>query len=166
MRYRTHRKTGDSISEIGLGSAYRYEAGTKEAVRALRRAVEGGVNYFDLAAGDGSSFPMFGEALADVRKEVLFQIHFGADYSKGTYGWTLDLETVQRSVDRQLRALRTDYIDYGFIHCQDERADWEAYQRNGVLAYLEGLKKAGVVRRIGLSSHTPSVIQTIARYFA
>lgn len=37
--------------------------------------------------------------------EVLFQIHFGADYSKGTYGWTLDLETVKRSVDRQLKDL-------------------------------------------------------------
>lgn len=60
MRYRINRKTGDRISELGLGSAYLYEAGMKEGVRALETAVEGGVNYFDLAAGDGAAFPPLG----------------------------------------------------------------------------------------------------------
>ena len=91
----------------------------------------------------------------------MFQIHFGADYSDGTYGWTLDLDTVKRSVDRQLSELHTDYIDYGFIHCQDETADWESYQKNGILRYLTELHDAGVVRHIGLSSHTPAVIHSI-----
>ena len=133
----------------------------EEGVRALRRAVEGGVNYFDLAAGDGKSFPIYGEALHDVRKDVFFQIHFGADYSRGTYGWTLDLDTVKRSIERQLRELKTDYIDYGFIHCQDELSDWDAYQRNGILDYIQELKRSGMVRHIGLSSHTPAVIQAV-----
>ena len=125
MKYRVNRKTGDSISEIGLGSSYMYEAGMDEAVRALRRAAEGGINYFDLAAGNGRTFPMYGEAFRDIRKDILFQIHFGADYTKGEYGWSLDLDTIKRSVDKQLRELKTDYIDYGFIHCQDEVSDWE-----------------------------------------
>ena len=161
MRYRTNARTGDLISEIGIGSAYLFEAGMEEGVRALRRAVEGGVNYFDLAAGDGKSFPIYGEALHDVRKDVFFQIHFGADYSRGTYGWTLDLDTVKRSIERQLRELKTDYIDYGFIHCQDELSDWDAYQRNGILDYIQELKRSGMVRHIGLSSHTPAVIQAV-----
>jgi aryl-alcohol dehydrogenase-like predicted oxidoreductase len=46
MRYRTNKRTGDRISEIGIGSSYMYGAGAKEAVGALRRAAEGGVNYF------------------------------------------------------------------------------------------------------------------------
>lgn len=161
MRYRTNARTGDQISEIGIGSAYLFEAGMEEGVRALRCAVEGGVNYFDLAAGDGKSFPIYGEALHDVRKDILFQIHFGADYSRGTYGWTLDLDTVKRSIERQLRELKTDYIDYGFIHCQDELSDWDAYQRNGILDYIQELKRSGMVRHIGLSSHTPVVIQAV-----
>ena len=123
MRYRINRRTGDRISEIGLGSAYMPETPLAEAIPALRRAYEGGINYYDLAAGDGKAFPMYREAFADVRKRILYQIHFGADYSKGTYGWSLDLETIRRSVDRQLKELRTDYIDYGFIHCQDEMTD-------------------------------------------
>ena len=161
MKYRTNKRTHDRISEIGMGTAYIVEAPHREAVRTVRHAYECGINYFDLAAADGTAFATFGEALADVRDEVMYQIHFGADYSKGTYGWSLDLETVKRSVERQLRELHTDYIDYGFIHCQDELSDWETYQANGVLDHLRSMKDAGVVRHIGLSSHTPQVIQKI-----
>lgn len=161
MKYRINKRTGDRISEIGLGSAYMFGAGMEKAVRALRRAAEGGINYFDLAAGDGKTFPIYGEALHDIRKDLFFQIHFGADYSAGTYGWSLDPETVKRSVAWQLKELRTDYIDYGFIHCQDEDADWETYRRNGIYDYILRLKEEGVVRHIGMSSHTPSVIHRI-----
>ncbi|MBR2800102.1 MAG: aldo/keto reductase [Oscillospiraceae bacterium] len=161
MRYRINQKTQDKISEIGLGSAYMPQTPLKEAIPALRRAYEGGINYYDLAAGDGKAFPMYGEAFKDVRKNILYQIHFGADYSEGTYGWSLDLDAIRRSIDRQLTELRTDYIDYGFIHCQDELSDWETYQRNGIFAYILRLKKQGVVRHLGLSSHTPAVIQRI-----
>ena len=161
MKYRIHKRTGDKISEIGFGSAYIYEAGMENAVKVLRRAYENGINYYDLAAGDGSSFPMYGEAFKDVRNNIFYQIHFGADYSRGTYGWTLNLDTVKKSIDKQLNELHTDYIDYGFIHCQDEHSDWKKYQENGILNYILELKESGVVKHIGLSSHTPSVIQTI-----
>lgn len=63
MKYRINRKTGDRISEIGIGSSYMFGAGMAEAIPALRCAVEGGINYFDLAAGDGKTFPIYGEAL-------------------------------------------------------------------------------------------------------
>ena len=161
MKYRINKRTGDRISEIGLGSAYVYEAGTKKAVEALQRAYEGGINYYDLAAGDGSAFPIYGQAFAGVRKDIFFQIHFGADYSAGTYGWSLDPDTVKRSVDRQLSELRTDYIDYGFIHCLDESGDWRTYKKNGIYDYVLRLKEEGVIRHLGLSSHTPSVINEI-----
>ena len=161
MEYRINKRTGDRISEIGFGSAYLYEAGMKEGVRALETAVAGGINYFDLAAGDGSAFPIWGAALSPVRKDVMFQIHFGADYTQGTYGWSLKLDDVKRSVDWQLKQLRTDYIDYGFIHCQDEISDWETYQKNGIYDYILSLQKQGVVKHLGLSSHTPAVIQRV-----
>ncbi len=161
MKYRIHPKTDDRISEIGMGSAYLYEVDHREAVKTLRTAFEGGINYFDLAAGGGAAFPLWGEALGDVRKDVFYQIHFGADYSKGTYGWSLDLDTVKRSVEWQLNELKTDYIDYGFIHCQDEEKDWKTYQKNGIYQFLLSMKEQGIVRHVGLSSHTPSVINRI-----
>ena len=161
MQYRVHRRTGDKISVIGLGSAYLCSADRAEGVRALRAAYAGGINYYDLAAGDGKAFPLWGEALGDVRKNVLYQVHFGADYTRGAYGWSLDLDTIKRSVDWQLKQLKTDYIDYGFIHCQDEESDWQTYRKNGVYDYILRLQAQGVVRHVGLSSHTPAVIQRI-----
>ena len=161
MQYRVNRKTGDRISEIGMGTSVLFEAGMEEGVRALERAVEGGINYFDLAAGHGDTYPIFGEALKGMRKEVFYQIHFGAEYSQGVYGWSLDLDTVKRSVDQQLTELKTDYIDYGFIHCLDEISDWKTYREHGILDYILDLKKEGVVHHLSLSSHTPSVIQTV-----
>ena len=161
MKYRINRKTGDRISEIGIGSSYMFEAGMEEAVKALRKAVEGGINYFDLAAGHGESFPIYGEALHEYRDRIYYQIHFGADYTKGDYGWSLDLDTIKNSVEWMLKQLRTDYIDYGFIHCQDELNDWETFKRNGIYDYILQLKEKGIVRHIGISSHTPKVINRI-----
>lgn len=62
----------------------------------------------------------FETALGAVGKEVFYQIHFGADYASGAYGWSTDGETIRCSIEWQLAQLRTDYIDYGFIHCIDE----------------------------------------------
>ena len=161
MKYRVNRKTGDRISEIGIGSSYMYEAGKQEAVKALRRAYEGGINYFDLAAGHGDSFEIYGEALHDVRENIFYQIHFGADYTKGDYGWTLELDQIKESIKWMLKRLQTDYIDYGFIHCQDEISDWETFVKNGVYDYMLELKEKGIIRHIGVSSHTPKVINRI-----
>ena len=161
MKYRENRRTHDLISEIGLGSAYISEAGHKEGIKALQTAYDGGINYYDLAAAEWESFKIFGEAFKDIRKNIMYQIHFGADYTRGSYGWSLNLETIRRSIDKQLSELHTDYIDYGFIHCQDELSDWKEYQDNGVFSYICDMKNKGVVKHIGLSSHTPSVIQEI-----
>lgn len=68
---------------------------------------------------------------------------------------------MKRSVDWQLAQLRTDYIDYGMIHCLDEEKDWRAYRDGGVLDYLLDLKKQGAVRHIGLSSHTPALANQV-----
>ena len=161
MEYRLNKRTGDKISVLGFGTSYIGQAPEKEAVAAIQKAYEGGVNYFDLATAEGRTFDYFGQALKDVRKNVMYQVHFGANYETGDYGWTTDGQRIQRSIDWQLKQLKTDYIDYGFIHCLDEVSDWEAYQKNGALSYLMKLKDQGVVRHIGLSSHTPAAVQRV-----
>lgn len=120
MEYRTNKRTGDRISVIGLGTSYIAETEEKEAIRALEYAYENGINYADLATAHAKTFSYYGKAFSSVRKNLFYQVHFGADYESGSYGLTTDVETVRRSVDAQLTALRTDYIDYGFIHCLSE----------------------------------------------
>ncbi len=57
--------------------------------------------------------------------------------------------------------MKTDYIDFGFIHCLDEIGDLEDYERNGILHYLLDLKAQGVVRHIGLSTHAPKLANRV-----
>ena len=160
MEYRINRRTGDAISVLGLGTSV-LPAG-EEGVRILEAAVEGGINYFDLATAESHTFTTFGRALAGVRSKVRYQVHFGALYGPGkSYAWTLNLDKIKASVDWQLSELKTDYIDYGFIHCLDEEKDWEKYRKNGVLDYLLQLKDQGVVHHLGFSTHTPKVANLI-----
>ena len=161
MEYRKLPHGSENISILGMGTSSIGASGEKEIREALRLALENGINYFDMASADAAPFAAFGKELGSARKNVYFQIHFGADYSSGEYGWSTDLETIKRSVDWQLKNLQTDYIDFGFIHCIDEAADWETIQSNGVLEYLYACKKQGMVRHIGLSSHTPVVVNRI-----
>lgn len=144
MEYRIHPKTGDKISVIGIGTGPIFDTTEKEAVQALVYAYEHGANYLDFATAGARTFPYAGAALGAVRKELFYQIHFGANYETGEYGWTTDLDTVKRQVDWQLKELKTDYIDFGMIHCLDEERDWAAYQKNGVLDYLLDMKKTGL----------------------
>ena len=161
MEYRKLPHGGEPISIIGLGNSSLGASGGEEAEKTVAMALENGVNYFDMAAGDAAPFPAYGRAVSGCRDKVYFQVHFGADYRSGKYGWTLDLDEIKRSVDWQLKALRTDYIDFGFIHCIDEISDLEKAMAYGTIAYIENLKRQGVVRHIGLSSHTPAVAEKV-----
>lgn len=161
MEYRKLPHGEEQISIIGLGNSSLGAAGEREIAATVTMALEAGVNYFDMAAGDAAPFPAYGRAVAGCREKVYFQVHFGADYRSGKYGWTLELDEIKRSVEWQLKALRTDYIDFGFLHCIDELSDLEAARAQGTLAYLEELKRQGVVRHIGLSSHTPAVAEAV-----
>ena len=157
MEYRKLPHGEERISIIGLGNSSIGASGEKEMEQTITMALENGVNYFDMAAGDAAPFSVYGRVLSGCREKAYLQVHFGADYRSGKYGWTLDLEEIKRSVEWQLRALQTDYIDFGFIHCIDEIADLETAIAHGTIAYIEDLKRQGVIRHMGLSSHTPAV---------
>ena len=161
MQYRTLPHGGEQIGIIGMGSAVIGEHPEKSIIETVRYAVENGVNYFDLAAGHAACFPAYGKALADCRDKVYLKIHFGADYTSGSYGWTTDPEKIKRSIDWQLQNLRTDYIDFGFIHCLDEGTDVDAYEKSGALKFLTDMKAQGVVHHLGLSSHNPEIVHRI-----
>lgn len=161
MQYRKLPHGEEKLSIIGLGTSSIGMAGDKEIEATVELALENGVNFFDMASADAAPFPAYGRAMAGARDKVYFQIHFGADYHSGKYGWTTDLDTIKRSIDWQLSALRTDTIDFGFLHCLDEEADLHHVLQSGVLDYIRQLQQEGVVRHIGMSSHTPRVVNRV-----
>jgi len=159
MIYRKLPHGEEEISILGVGTASIGDSGETETAKVFELAYENGINFFDLASGDATPFSAFGQAAAGVRDKVYYQIHFGADYTTGKYGWTTDLDKIKRSIEWQLKNLKTDYIDFGFIHCIDEATDLQTVKNNGVIDHLLELKKAGVIRHIGLSSHSPATTQ-------
>lgn len=136
MEYRKLPHGEEFISVIGMGSSVVGAQPEEQIIETVHYALEHGVNYFDMAGGHASIFPAYGKALEKQRREVMLQVHFGANYVTGEYGWSTDLDTIQRSVDWQLANLQTDYIDFGFIHCLDEASDLAAYEKSGALGYV------------------------------
>lgn len=161
MQYRRLPHGGEEISIIGLGTSSIQAANEQEIEETVCRALEQGINYFDMASAEAKPFQAYGRALAGKRNRAYLQIHFGADYSSGTYGWTTSPDRIRRSVEWQLRALQTDYIDFGFIHCIDEEADLRKVEKAGVIRHIQELKEQGIVRHIGLSSHTPALAERV-----
>ncbi len=161
MEYRKLPKGSEKLSILGLGTSSIGAAGEREIEETVHLALERGVNFFDMASADAAPFPAYGRAMAGERDKVYFQIHFGADYHSGKYGWTTKLDTIRKSIDWQLTALKTDYIDFGFLHCIDEESDLNMVLKSGVLDYIQQLKQAGTVRHIGLSSHTPRLVNKV-----
>lgn len=161
MEYRINQRTGDAFSVIGFGTSYIGNEDRETALAILKKAHALGMNVVDLAAGNAKAIEYVGEAFADCREDMLYQVHLGASYETGEYGWTTSLNKVKEQVAWMLETLHTDYIDYGFIHCLDEQKDLEAYRKNGVLDYLLEMKKQGVVKHIGLSTHTPSLANAV-----
>lgn len=161
MEYRKNRRTGDHFSVIGIGTAEIGNADHATAIAALKKAYGNGIRVVDLAAGNRKAIEYVGEAFKDVRPEMIYQVHFGADYTTGEYGWTTSLNKVKAQVTDMLELLHTDYIDYGFIHCLDEDKDLDQYIRHGVLDYLLEKKQEGTVHHLGLSSHTPKLVNRV-----
>ena len=157
MEYRKLPHGGESISILGLGASSIQESSEKEIEETISYVVEQGINYFDMASAEAKPFPAYGRAFSGVRDKVYFQIHFGANYASGTYGWTTDPDTIKKSVDWQLSSLKTDYIDFWFIHCIDELSDLQKMEKNGVIKAILQLKEQGIVHHVGLSSHTPDL---------
>ena len=161
MEYRKLPHGEEQISVIGMGSSVVGENPEKDIIETVEYALDAGINFFDMAGGQATIFPAYGKVLERRRKEAMLQVHFGANYVTGEYGWTTNLETVKKSVDWQLKNLRTDYIDFGFIHCIDEESDLIAYEKNGILNFLMDMKEQGVVKHIGLSTHAPELANRV-----
>ncbi len=163
MEYRKLPHGEEQIGVVGLGmGGPLYQKDKKEIEAVVEKALANGVNYFDMVAAGKAIFEPFGNVLQGRRKDAILQIHFGASYNeKGEYAWVRDLDTVKRTLDWELKTLHTDYIDMGYLHCVDECSDYEDMKKSGIVQLLEDYHRQGIVRHMGLSSHTPAVAQHI-----
>ena len=163
MEYRKlpHGTDLERFSVLGLGMGGIQHTPPQEIEAIISKAIDHGINFFDLCAG-GTVYEPLGRAIRGRREKVFLQMHFGAVYDEhGEYGWCRDFDTIKKTFLWELETLGTDYADFGFLHCVDEDEDFDKLLQIGLLDYLQELKAKGIVRHMGFSSHTPSVANRI-----
>ena len=73
MDYRKLPKGTEQISVLGLGNSSLGGSGEREVEATVAMALENGVNYFDMAAGDSAPFAPYGRAIPGCRENVFFR---------------------------------------------------------------------------------------------
>lgn len=134
-------KTELMVSRIGFGALPIQRISKEEAGKILRRAYEGGVNFFDTANMYTDSEEKIGSALSPVRKDIIIATKSGG----------ADKKTVQAHIENSLRMLRTDYIDLFQFHNPQTLPDRE--DPDGPFAAALEAKEKGYIRHIGITNH-------------
>ena len=138
-------RTNLTVSKNGFGALPIQRVGNDEAVRILRRAYEGGINYFDTARFYTDSESKIALALADVRDKIIISSKTMAKTAEGFW----------RDLNTSLSLLKTDYIDIYQFHnppfCPKPGDGSGLYE-----AMLEAYGK-GLIKHIGISSHKLTV---------
>jgi aryl-alcohol dehydrogenase-like predicted oxidoreductase len=139
------------VTKNGFGALPVQRVGMEEAAQILRRAYEGGINYFDTARFYTDSEEKIGRALGDVREKIIISSKTMATTVDGFWA---DLNT-------SLSLLGTDYIDIYQFHnpafCPKPGDGTGLYE-----AMLEA-KARGMIRHIGFTNHRLAVAEEAVR---
>ena len=157
MNYRTLGKTGLSVSEIGFGGEWLERHPEEESVELIKYASGKGINILDCWMADPKSRDIIGKAIHENREKWYIQGHIGSVWKDGQYTRTREMADVVPAFADLLKRLQSDYVDIGMIHYVDSEEEWDKIQTSPYLEYIFDLKKKGVIRHIGMSSHNPKV---------
>jgi aryl-alcohol dehydrogenase-like predicted oxidoreductase len=168
MRYRPFGRTGLQVSVVGFGcwpmAGDRYGAiEDDEAVKAIHRALDRGVNCVDTAPayGAGHSEEVVARALENRRREVILVTKCGVKVPPpGQLGPMRDASraNILGEVDASLKRLRTDWVDVLLVHWPDSGTPFDETMRA-----LEEVVGSGRVRFVGVSNFTGAMIEECLR---
>ena len=153
MEYRENKRLNARVSLLGFGGMRFPTDGEgkireAEAAGMLRRALEGGVNYFDTAHyyHDSQSEGFLGRALAGVPRDSYY-------LATKLPVWKVEsVSDAQEIFDLQLERLHTGCFDFYLFHALD-RKRWQAVKEQGLVEWAEELQRQGKIRRLGFSFH-------------
>jgi aryl-alcohol dehydrogenase-like predicted oxidoreductase len=168
MRYRPFGRTGLQVSAVGFGcwpmAGDRYGAiEDDEAVKAIHRALDRGVNCVDTAPayGAGHSEEVVARALETRRRDVILVTKCGVKVPPpGQLGPMRDASraNILSEVDASLKRLRTDWVDVLLVHWPDAGTPFDETMRA-----LEEVVTSGRVRFVGVSNFTGAMIAECLR---
>jgi len=132
------------------------EVDDAESIRAVHRALELGVNFFDTANvyGAGHSERVLARALAGKRRDVVIATKFNSVFDEATRQVTGSDSTpqgIRRACEDSLHRLETDYLDLYQFHDNG----FPPEKAGPVRGTLEALVKEGKIRAYGWSTDFP-----------
>lgn len=167
MEYRRFGKTEKYISAITLGGMRFKDVWNdprreipretlEHCTQAVKLAFEAGINHIETAWGYKKSETVYGRVLNEELK-----IPRGS-YHLMTKGSAVSASEMREMVETQLRDLQTDYFDFYAWHgINNDDLLNHACKKGGPVEELHKMKKEGLIKHIGFSTHGP--IQTIIR---
>lgn len=142
-------RTGCAVSVVGFPGLVLRSHDQAASRAAVRRALERGINYFDVAPAygrDGECEVKLGVALEGVARDRYFlSCKTKLDDAAGA----------RRELEQSLRRLKTDHLDLYQLHCLEREGEVrQALGGGGALEVILKAKEEGKVRHIGFSAHT------------
>lgn len=161
-KYQEIGRTGLKMSDISLGT------GRLPSASMVLRAVDRGINYMDTAPDYGPAEEYIGEAMNKMKRDKI--IIASKFCSQGGYPGHLPLGSSKKdyieAVEGSLRRMKTDYLDFCFVHAIGEQGKTREDEKKRLLdeemlSAANELKKAGKIRFLGVSSHGPNNMEDL-----
>ena len=124
----------------------------KECADIIALCKELGMNLIDTAPAYGSSEKRLGKILKGQRQDWLLSSKLGEEFENGESSFNFTPEWAEKSIERSLKRLGTDYLDILFIH--SDGYDLDVLALDEFITKLHDFKKRGLVRAIGASTKT------------
>ena len=168
MQKRELGNTGMQITPVGFGSwaiggdNWQFGWGTQDdgdAIAAIERAVEFGINWIDTAAvyGLGHSEELVAKAVAGMKNRpwIFTKCSLVWD-ARRQMGNSLKADSIRRECEASLKRLNVDAIDLYQIHWPNPDTDIEEGWQE-----MARLKEEGLVRHIGVSNFSVDQLRRI-----
>jgi len=157
MQYRILGKTNLKISEISLGTEHLNEQ-LKDVVKdVIHKAVDAGINYFDILFCFEEYLNNIREAIKEVRSKINLAVHIRAGEQSGQYKKFSNVEKCKETFSKVMERLEVNYVDIAIIQFVDNEKEYEeVIAPGGVLEYALQLKAEGKARFVGMSTHSYS----------
>ncbi len=161
---RTLGRTGLQVTRLGYGAMELRDAPPgrqipdSQAQAVLEAVLDGGINFIDTSIDYGRSQARIGQFIAGRRSEYVLASKCGCTSDRAYQPHVYTRENIVAGVERDLRELRTDYLDLIQIHNSPSRSTLE---EEGSVDALIDLQRQGKVRFIGISGTLPNLLDHI-----
>ena len=149
-------KTGYKISPIVFAGIVSMSENQADSDNYVAKAIDFGINYFDVAPSYLDAEVIMGNSLRPYRKDVYLAC-------KSTERRAADAE---KNFQASLKRLHTDYFDVYQIHSLSSPEDVEvAFGPGGIMDMILKYHKEGLIRKIGFSAHSEkAALEALKRY--